>query len=79
MIKVLESKVKELGQRSLRESPVQVLLQALRECNVNTMWIQEEPELHDWENKPEKTDELMIGDTEYEVRLQSKKSCEVDC
>jgi hypothetical protein len=32
------------------------------------MWIQEEPDLADWEKKPEQVEELMIGDTEYEVR-----------
>jgi hypothetical protein len=71
LIKVLEAKVQELGQPSLRQSSVPILVQALRECNVNTMWIQEEPELAGWETKPEQVDELMIGDTEYEVsRLQ---------
>lgn len=33
------------------------------------MWLQEEPELANWETKPEQVEELMIGDTEYEVRL----------
>ncbi|KAJ6099443.1 hypothetical protein N7467_000978 [Penicillium canescens] len=66
LIKVLEAKVQELGQPSLRQSSVPILVQALRECNVNTMWIQEEPELAGWETKPEQVDELMIGDTEYE-------------
>lgn len=67
MIKTLESKVQELGQISLRDSSVPILLQALQECNINTMWIQEEPELDDWETKPEQADEIMIGDTEFEV------------
>jgi len=31
------------------------------------MWIQEEPELADWETRPELVEELLIGDTEYEV------------
>ncbi|KAJ5541066.1 Carboxylesterase type B [Penicillium frequentans] len=66
MIKVLEAKVQELGQSSLRSSSVPVLIQALKECNVNTMWIQEEPELDNWETKPEMVEEIMIGDTEYE-------------
>lgn len=34
---------------------------------MNTMWIQEDTEFQDWENKPEQVEELMIGDTEYEV------------
>lgn len=67
LVKTLEAKVRELGQSSLRESPAPVLLQALRECNVNTMWIQEDAEFDDWEKKLEQVDEVMIGDTEYEV------------
>lgn len=67
LIKALEAKVQELDQPSLRESSVPVLIQALKDCNVNTMWIQEEPELENWETKEEQVDELMIGDTEYEV------------
>ncbi|KAJ5638601.1 Carboxylesterase type B [Penicillium herquei] len=66
LIKALEAKVQQISQASLRTAPVNVLLQALKECNVNTMWIQEEAELDDWEKKPEQVDELMIGDTEYE-------------
>lgn len=70
LIKALEAKVQELGQPSLRESTVPVLIQALKECKVNTMWIQDEPELENWETKEEQVDELMIGDTEYEVSIE---------
>ncbi|CAL5873113.1 uncharacterized protein PFLUO_LOCUS7382 [Penicillium psychrofluorescens] len=66
LIKTLEANVQELGQPSLRESSVSVLIQALKKCNVNTMWIQEDPELENWETRPEQVEELMIGDTEYE-------------
>ncbi|KAJ6148669.1 hypothetical protein N7497_010651 [Penicillium chrysogenum] len=66
LIKALEAKVRELGQTSLRDSAVTVLIQALKECNVNTMWIQEEPELTGWETRPEQVEEVMIGDVEYE-------------
>ncbi|KAJ5770124.1 uncharacterized protein N7511_002175 [Penicillium nucicola] len=66
LISLLEEKVRALGQPSLRQSSVPVLIQALKECNVNTMWIQEEPDLADWETRPEQVEELMIGDTEYE-------------
>lgn len=71
LVKGLEAKVQELGQTSLRESSVTVLVQALRECNVNTMWIQEEPELSDWETKTEQVEEVMIGDVEYEASKAS--------
>ncbi|KAJ5674413.1 Carboxylesterase type B [Penicillium maclennaniae] len=66
LIKTLEAKVKELGQPSLRESSVSVLIQALKDCKVNTMWMQEEPELAEWESRPEQVEEVMIGDVEYE-------------
>ncbi|KAL4933273.1 putative carboxylesterase [Aspergillus undulatus] len=66
LIKALEAKVQEYGQPSLREASVTVLLQALKESNVNTMWIQEEEELKGWETRIEQADEVMIGDTEYE-------------
>ncbi|KAJ5239074.1 Carboxylesterase type B [Penicillium chermesinum] len=69
MIKSLNSKVQELSGGSLREAPVPILIQALKDLNVNTMWLQEEPELHDWETRPEQTEELMIGDAEYEAAI----------
>jgi hypothetical protein len=31
------------------------------------MWIQEDEELQGWETRMEQVDEIMIGDTEYEV------------
>lgn len=67
LIQTLEAKVKRLGQSSLRSSSVEALIQVLRDSNINTMWIQEEPELLDWETRPEQVEELLIGDTEYEV------------
>ncbi|KAJ5690788.1 Carboxylesterase type B [Penicillium macrosclerotiorum] len=66
LIEKLESKVQDKGQASLRASTVPVLLEALKECNVNTMFIQDEPELENWQTRPEQVEELMIGDTEYE-------------
>lgn len=75
MIKTLEAKVQELGQLSLREASVSVLIRALEECNVNTMWLQEEPELQDWESRPEQVEEAMIGDTEFEVRITVYSLC----
>ncbi|KAK1138692.1 hypothetical protein N8T08_002083 [Aspergillus melleus] len=66
MIKTLEDTVKGLGETSLREASVSNIIQALQKCNVNTMWIQEDPELEDWQNKPEQVEEVMIGDTEHE-------------
>jgi Carboxylesterase type B len=68
LIKTLEAKVQELGEPSLRESSIPVLIQAQKDCKVNTMWLQEEPELANWESRPEQVEEVMIGDTEYDVR-----------
>jgi carboxylesterase type B len=67
LIKALEAKVQQAGQSSLREASVASLLKALKESNVNTMWIQEDEELQGWETRMEQVDEIMIGDTEYEV------------
>jgi hypothetical protein len=67
IINTLDAKVQELGQPSLREATVAVLIQALAECNVNSMFLQEDSELEDWELRPEHVEEIMIGDTEYEV------------
>ncbi|KAL5001348.1 Alpha/Beta hydrolase protein [Aspergillus recurvatus] len=66
LIKTLEAKVQQYGDSSLRQASVPSLLRALKESNVNTMWIQEDEELKDWETRPEHADEVMIGDTEYE-------------
>lgn len=67
MIKALEAKVQGLGQSSLREASASTLVRALEECNVNAMWLQEEPELQNWESKQGQVEEVMIGDTEFEV------------
>ncbi|KAL2863392.1 putative carboxylesterase [Aspergillus lucknowensis] len=66
LIKALEAKVQQAGHSSLKEASVPSLLQALKESNVNTMWIQEDEELRGWETRLEQVDEIMIGDTEYE-------------
>ncbi|PYH96640.1 carboxylesterase [Aspergillus ellipticus CBS 707.79] len=66
LIKTLEAKVQELNQPSLRQASASALVQALKECNVNTMWIQEDESFRDWETRPELVEEVMIGDTEYE-------------
>ena len=73
MIKTLEDTVKGLRETSLREASVSNIIQALQKCNVNTMWIQEDPELEDWQNKPEQVEEVMIGDTEHEVSTSVQK------
>ncbi|OJJ01744.1 hypothetical protein ASPVEDRAFT_52630 [Aspergillus versicolor CBS 583.65] len=66
LIKSLEGKVQEYGESSLRKASVPALLRALKESNVNAMWMQEDDELKGWETRIEQADEIMIGDTEYE-------------
>lgn len=68
LIKTVEAKVQALGALSLREASVPVLVQALGECNINSMFLQEDLELQDWESRQEQVEGLMIGDTEFEVR-----------
>jgi carboxylesterase type B len=45
---------------------VSILLQQLKENNVNTLWIQEESDLTDWKSGLNDVEELLIGDVEYE-------------
>lgn len=71
LIKSLEAKVQEYGESSLRKASVPALLRALKDSNVNAMWMQEDDELKGWETRIEQADEIMIGDTEYEVCLLS--------
>jgi hypothetical protein len=44
---------------------------------MNTMWIQEEPELTGWETRPEQVEEVMIGDVEYEVGTFCEAWCPI--
>ena len=41
--------------------------QILTENNLSRCWMQEEDILANWENRQEQVDELMIGETEFEV------------
>jgi hypothetical protein len=51
MIKASADKIQERDHVSLAEAPVEVLLHHLKENNINTMWIQEEPDLENWEQR----------------------------
>ncbi|PYH42293.1 putative carboxylesterase [Aspergillus saccharolyticus JOP 1030-1] len=66
LLATLEATVKKLGQSSLHQASVGALVQALQECNVNSLWLQDDEEFRGWEAKPELVEEVMIGDTEYE-------------
>lgn len=54
---------------SLDEASPDKLLQQLLDANINTMWIQEEPDLVGWIDRHGAVEELLIGDCEYEVRV----------
>jgi carboxylesterase type B len=45
------------------------LLQQLQNANINTLWIQEEPDLLGWEDGLNGVPDLLIGDVEYEAVL----------
>lgn len=62
-------KVRNKCGSSLENAPVEVLLNSLRELNVNTQWIQEEKSLENWRNRMERVNTLLIGDVEYESVL----------
>jgi hypothetical protein len=58
-------------QKPLRDCSAIALLEALNDIGIQTLWLQEDPELAGWETRPLQVEELMIGDTEYEVRCPS--------
>lgn len=55
---------------TIYNSSADSLVQALINCGVTSMWLQEEPDLDDWENRTENIDGIMISDVEYEVGPQ---------
>lgn len=67
MLQVCEARAQELEGKSLRHCSQKAFKQILAENNLSRCWMQEEDILADWEAKAEKVEELMIGDTEFEV------------
>lgn len=70
MIKDLENSVMEATNLNLIDAPVEILLAALRQLRINTMWLQMDAELEEWPKKTGKVGKIVIGDVEYEVRIQ---------
>lgn len=66
LISGLSAKLSERHNVSLRDAPIPVLLQLLQDNNVNTLWIQQEPDLLGWEERINDMQELLVGDVEYE-------------
>lgn len=67
ILEVCEARAQELEGKSLRECSQKVFKQILTENNLSRCWMQEEDVLAGWENKQEQVEELMIGETEFEV------------
>lgn len=71
IIAPIETKLAGIGS-SLRTATAEDIIQALTELNMVSMWLQQspdEPELSDWTGTGS-AKSLLIGDVEYEVRLQ---------
>ncbi|KAH7108814.1 Alpha/Beta hydrolase protein [Dactylonectria macrodidyma] len=61
---------------TLKDGSAESLVQALVNCGISTMWLQQEPELEKWEQKVGEVDALMISDTEYKLMLRSSSKLE---
>lgn len=67
MIKSLENILADIINSNLEDAPVEDLLHAMTTLNLNTMWLQMTPDLEQWTTKLGNAEDLLIGDTEYEV------------
>ncbi|KAH6867160.1 hypothetical protein B0T10DRAFT_502649, partial [Thelonectria olida] len=54
---------------TLEDGSAESLVQALVNCEISTVWLQQEPSLEKWEEKVGEVDALMISDTEYESAI----------
>lgn len=63
------AKVKAKGHQTLKEAPVEVLLEAQAEVPVVSVFLQEDGELSDWSKKTGEVEELLVGDCEFESVL----------
>lgn len=67
ILQACELRAQELEGKSLRDCSQKIFKQILTENNLSRCWMQEENILANWETKAEQVEELMIGDTEFEV------------
>ncbi|KAJ9134335.1 Carboxylic ester hydrolase [Pleurostoma richardsiae] len=60
--------VDELASRgdTLQNATAESLVQALVNCGIVSMWLQQEPGLDEWDIRTERVDALMVSDVEYE-------------
>ncbi|RFU32849.1 hypothetical protein B7463_g3521, partial [Scytalidium lignicola] len=66
MIAMLRKAIQEKHGLSLDDAPSEMLLAQLADSNINTLWIQEEPDLIGWTERDSVVEEMLIGDCEYE-------------
>ncbi|OCL05108.1 alpha/beta-hydrolase [Glonium stellatum] len=65
-VEALEHKLKEAGHGSLQDAPVYAILKSQADLALNSLWLQDEPILSDWQMKTGDARDLLVGDVEYE-------------
>lgn len=70
LLQKLSTCLQKSSKGSLKTATASDLVDALVECGINSMWLQDEPRLHGWEDRMENVDSLMTGDVEFEVGEQ---------
>ena len=68
-IEPMQRKIREKGYSSLKEAPVDVLLEAQAEIPVPSVFMQQDDCFTGWQNKTGAIDDLLIGDCEFESIL----------
>ncbi|KAH8171318.1 carboxylesterase family protein [Sarocladium implicatum] len=53
----------------LSDAPAASLVQALDNCGITSMFLQQTPELEGWETRSEQVDSLLVSDVEYESAI----------
>ncbi|POR33557.1 Carboxylic ester hydrolase [Tolypocladium paradoxum] len=54
---------------TLQDGPAESLVQALVDCGIVSLWLQQEPGLQDWQDRTEQVEALMVSDVEYESAI----------
>ncbi|WAO91202.1 Carboxylic ester hydrolase [Fusarium falciforme] len=68
LLKRIKTELQARGD-TMHDGSADSLVQALINCGVTSMWLQEEPDLDDWENRTENIDGIIISDVEYESAI----------
>lgn len=67
LVRKMEGAVASLGDWTLFDAPVQIVLRAQADLGLVSFYIQAEELLEEWEENNGSVERLLIGDTEYEV------------